>query len=210
MVIGLFLYACGIVVTLKANIGYAPWEVFHAGLSGKIGLSFGLTSIFVGFIIIVITAFLGEKIGLGTISNMILIGLFIDAILFINIIPVSGNLMIGIIMLVTGLFIVSIGTYFYIKSAFGAGPRDGLMIAFTRKTKIPVGICRSIIELLATFAGWRLGGMAGIGTVISVVSVGFCIQITFKILRFDVAAIRHESLFDTFACLSGKKNGETP
>ena len=205
MVIGLFLYALGIVVTLKANIGYAPWEVFHAGLSGKIGLSFGLTSISVGFIIIVITALLGEKIGLGTISNMILIGLFIDALLFINIIPVSKNLMIGIVMLVTGLFIVSIGTYFYIKSAFGAGPRDGLMIAFTRKTKIPVGICRGIIELSATLAGWILGGMAGIGTIISVISVGFCIQITFKILRFDVTVIRHESLSDTFANLLGKK-----
>jgi uncharacterized membrane protein YczE len=100
--------------------------------------------------------------------------------------------------LIAGLFILSLGSYFYIKSAFGAGPRDNLMIVLNRKTKLPVGVCRSIVELSVTLAGWILGGMVGIGTVISVVAVGFCIQITFAAFKFDAAAVEHETLKETY------------
>ena len=201
MVIGLFLFALGIVVTIKANIGYAPWEVFQVGLANTFGLSIGLATIIVGLAIVITVKIFGEKIGFGTISNMFLIGAFIDVILFIDVLPVPKNLMISIPMLIAGLFIISIGSYFYIKQAFGAGPRDYLMVVLTRRTKLPVGICRSIIELFVMIVGWRLGGMVGIGTLISVIGIGFCIQITFKILHFDVASIKHESFSDTFKAL---------
>jgi len=84
------------------------------------------------------------------------------------------------------------------KSAFGAGPRDNLMVVLNRKTKLPVGICRSIVELSVTLAGWMLGGMVGIGTVISIIAIGFCIQITFAIFKFNPAAVEHETLKQTF------------
>ena len=198
MVFGLMLYALGIIVTIKANIGYAPWDVLHVGIANTVGLSIGTISILVGFFILIIVTLLGEKLGLGTIANMILIGLFIDMFLFIDIIPTGNTMLIGIAMLIAGLFIISLGSFFYIQSAFGAGPRDSLMVALTRKTKIPVGICRCIIEFLATLGGWFLGGMVGIGTIISVIAIGFCIQITFKLTRFNVTAVQHESLRDTF------------
>ena len=196
---GLFFYAVGIVLTIKANIGYAPWEVFHVGIAGKTGLSIGLVSIIVGLVIVIIVILLREKIGLGTILNMVVIGIFIDIIF--PYIPTAKRLTSGILMLITGLFIISIGSYFYIKSAFGAGPRDSLMVVLARKTKLPIGLCRSIIELSATVTGWMLGGMVGLGTVISVIAIGFCIQITFKLFRFDVTAVKHETLSDTFAVI---------
>jgi uncharacterized membrane protein YczE len=205
MLIGLFLYALGIIITLKANVGYAPWDVFHAGLAGTIGLSFGVTTIIVGIIVVIIVTLLGEKLGLGTIGSMLLTGVFIDFILMINIIPITENKITGFVMLIIGLFIISIGSYFYIKSGFGAGPRDNLMVVLARKTKIPVGICRCIIELLVTLIGWKLGGMVWIGTVISVIAIGFCIQITFRIFRFDVTTVKHESLTDTYTALFGGK-----
>ncbi len=198
LICGLILYALGIVVTLNANIGYAPWEVFHVGFSKTTGISLGTASILVGAIILILTIMLGEKVGLGTILNMVLIGVFLDVILGLHIIPSTHNFAIGILMLIAGLFIIALASYFYIGSAFGAGPRDSLMVALTRKTKLPVGVCRGTIELLAVFAGWRLGGMFGIGTIISAFAIGFCVQTTFKLLRFDTTKIQHETLGLTY------------
>jgi len=206
MITGLAFYALGIVMMINADIGYAPWEVFHVGLANAIGLTIGVTSIIAGIIIVLIVTILGEKLGLGTIASMILTGVFIDIIFFVDFIPMAKNLLIGIVMLITGLFILAIGSYFYIKSAFGVGPRDNLMVVLARRTKFPVGVCRSAIELLVTVIGWLLGGMVGIGTVISVIAIGFCIQIAFKLLKFDVTLIKHETLKDTFDTLIGKEN----
>jgi len=201
LMIGLAFFAVGIVITIRANIGFAPWEVFHVGLANTTGLSIGLISIIVGLVLAVIVMFFRERLGLGTILNIVVIGLYID--LIFPHIPVAPNPIVGTLMMAAGLFIISIGTYFYIKSAFGAGPRDSLMIVLTRKTKLPIGICRSAIELLATISGWFLGGMVGFGTVMVVVTIGFCIQITFKIFKFDPTSIRHETLSDTYALLKG-------
>ncbi|WP_227018917.1 YczE/YyaS/YitT family protein [Sinanaerobacter chloroacetimidivorans] len=195
---GLFLYALGIVFTLNAHIGYAPWEVFHVGFAKTAGISIGNASIITGVVIGIIVLLLGEKLGLGTVLNMVLIGMFLDLILRLDIIPVANHFVWGIIMLVAGLFIIALASYFYIGSAFGAGPRDSLMIALTRKTKLPIGVCRGMIELLAVFVGWRLGGMLGIGTIISAFLIGFCVQTTFKLLKFDSTAIKHETLDRTF------------
>ena len=197
MTIGLFLTALGIIITIKANIGYAPWEVFHVGLSNTIGVSFGITTIIAGIVIAIIVTLLGEKLGLGTILSMVMTGIFADIILIINIIPISENFTVGCIMLITGLFIISLGTYFYIKTGYGVGPRDNLMVVLARKTKMPVGICRVLVELIVTLIGWFLGGMVGIGTIISVIAIGFCIQLTFGLFKFDVTAVKHESLGDT-------------
>lgn len=195
---GLFLYALGIVVTMNAHIGYAPWEVFHVGIAKTTGISIGTASIITGVIIGIIGVLLGEKLGLGTILNMILIGVFLDIILGFNIIPVASNLISGIIMLIIGLFIIALASYFYIGSAFGAGPRDSLMVALTRKTRLPIGICRGTIELFAVIAGWKLGGMVGIGTVIATFVIGFCVQTTFKLLKFDATEVKHETLDYTY------------
>ena len=198
LVVGTFLTALGIVFSIKANIGYAPWEVFHVGLALTTSLSIGMTSIVAGIVIVVVVTVCGEKIGLGTICSMVLTGVFIDLIFMLNIIPLAVNFIVGIVMLISGLFIISIGTCFYMKSAFGAGPRDNLMVVLNRKTKLPVGICRCIVELSVTVVGWTLGGMVGIGTVISVIAIGLCIQISFAIFKFDPAAVEHETLKQTF------------
>ena len=198
LIFGAFLYALGIVITIKANIGYAPWEVFHVGLSVTTGISLGAASIIVGIFIVVFVTVCGETLGFGTFVNIIFIGVFIDLTMALNIIPLAPNIIIGVIALIAGLFLISVGSYFYMKSAFGAGPRDNLMVVLNRKTKLPVGLCRSFVELTVTVAGWFLGGMVGIGTVISVIAIGFCIQITFAVFRFDVTAVKHETLKETF------------
>ncbi|MGK0466317.1 YczE/YyaS/YitT family protein [Clostridium sp.] len=198
LICGLFLYALGIVVTMNAHIGYAPWDVFHVGFAKMAGISIGTASIATGVVIGMISVFLGEKLGLGTILNMILIGVFLDMILALNIIPLARNLSFGIVMMIIGLFIIALATYFYIGSSFGAGPRDSLMVALIRKTGLPVGICRGSIELIAVLVGWKLGGMIGIGTIISAFTIGFCVQSTFKLLKFDATKVNHETLHETY------------
>lgn len=195
---GLFLYALGIVFTLKANIGYAPWDVFHVGLAKSIHISIGNASILVGLAVGIICILLGEKLGLGTVLNMVLIGVFVDIILNLSIIPTLNNFYLGILMVLVGLFIISLASYFYIGSGFGAGPRDSLMVAFTKKTSLPIGLCRGTLEVLAVIVGWKLGGMIGLGTIISAFAIGFIVQFTFKILNFDPTTIEHETFNQTY------------
>ena len=196
LLLGLFLYAVGISATIKANIGYGPWEVFHAGLGRTVGMSIGTASILVGLAIIGITLLMGEKVGLGTVANMLLIGVFIDILLGIEAIPEAKSFIMSVLVLVAGLFTIALGSYFYIGSGFGAGPRDGLMLALTRRTKLPIGLIRGSIELAATGAGWLLGGMAGLGTVISGLGIGISVQTTFRLLKFDATSVRHSGFGD--------------
>jgi len=198
LVWGLFLYALGIVVTMAARIGYAPWEVFHVGFANTVGISVGLAAIGTGVVLGVIALLLGEKLGLGTILNMLLIGVFLDILLGLHLVPQAGSFVVGVAMMLAGLFIISLATFFYIGSAYGAGPRDSLMVALTRRTGLPVGLCRGAIELTAVLVGWRLGGMIGAGTVIYAVAIGFSVQTTFRLLKFKVALIRHESVDQTW------------
>ena len=190
---GLFLYALGIVVTINAHIGYAPWDVFHVGFAKAVGISIGAASIITGVVIVALSVLLGEKLGLGTLLNMILIGVFLDMIIGLHIIPIATSFLSGVIMLLIGLFIIALASYFYIGSGFGAGPRDSLMVVLTRKTKFPIGVCRGTIELLAVGAGWSLGGMLGIGTILSTFAIGFCVQTTFSLLNFDATKVKHET-----------------
>jgi len=207
---GLSLFALGIVIKIKANIGYSPWDVFHVGLSVTAGISIGFASILTGIVIIIFVTLAGEKIGIGTVSNILVIGLLVDLYMFLDFIPLSSNFVVGIAMMLSGLLIMSFGSFLYIRSAFGVGPRDNLMVVLKRKTKLPVGVCRSIVELTATVSGWFLGGMVGIGTIISVVAVGFFIQMTFAIFKFKPTEVKHETILETFRNLRDIKNKTPP
>lgn len=202
---GLLLYSLGIVITINANVGYAPWEVFHTGVAKITGLTIGIVSIITGLVICVIAHFMGEKLGLGTLMNMLVIGIFIDLIMYFEIIPVTDSFFIGIIMLLMGLFIVGLASYFYISAQFGAGPRDSLMVAIQRKTGMKVGLCRILIEVMVLAAGWMFGGMVGVGTVILALGAGASIETAFKIMKFDATQVKHETLDVTMKSLVKEK-----
>ena len=191
---GLFLYAVGIVLTMNAHIGYAPWEVFHAGLALVMDLPIGFISILVGLIICVISFLVGEKLGIATLCNMVFVGVFMDMLIALKIIPIITNLYVGILQLIVGLFVIAIASYFYISSGYGAGPRDSLMVALARKTRLPVGACRGGMEVTVVIIGALLGGMVGIGTLIAALMIGFCIQIIFRLFRFDPTKVAHEDI----------------
>jgi len=197
LVFGLFLFALGLVIVMRGNLGYSSWEIFHEGLTNLLPLTIGQATILVSVIIVGIIMLLKEKIGVGTLANMALIGLFMDIILVIDFIPTAIGIISGLCFIIAGLFVAAFGSYFYISSGFGAGPRDSLMVAICKKTGLPIGICRSLIECSVAVAGWILGGTLGIGTVIAAFGLGWCIQIVFRLFSFEATRIKHESLLET-------------
>ena len=198
ILIGFPLFAAGVVCNINANIGYGPWEVFHVGITLHTGLSLGTVSILVGLVLVLITIQQGEKFGLGSILNMLLIGLLIDFYRSTALIPIAQGMVQGIVMLIGGLFLIALGSFFYISAGFGAGPRDSLMVLLARKTRLSAGLCRSLLEMTVTFVGWLLGGMVGIGSIISVLCIGICVQIVFRLLRFDPTSVHHDTLQETW------------
>lgn len=194
LLLGTFLFSLGIVISMRADLGFAPWEVFHWGLGKTIGMTIGNASIVISVLICGIVMLLGEKLGLGTFVNMVLMGFMIDGLWALNFIPRMNGLASRLVLLMVGLFVIAFGSYFYIYSGFGAGPRDSLMVALKRKINLPIGLCRGILEFLVVLTGWMLGGPVGIGTLIAAFGISFCIQIVFSLMRFESTAVKHETI----------------
>lgn len=206
LIFGLFVLALGSFLTIQANVGLAPWDAFSMGFSYITGLSYGKIVVLTGFVIIIIDFLLKEKIGFGTIINALLIGTFVDIIASLQLIPKMQSWIFGLIMLLIGQFILCIGSYYYISAALGCGPRDALMVALGKRLpNVPIGVIRGTLEGSVLLIGWLLGAKVGIGTVLSVFGIGFLIQFTFHLFRFDVKAVKHENMADTIQILA-KKN----
>lgn len=194
LLVGLVISAVGIVLMLQANIGLDPWNVLHMGLNLVTGISFGVVTIIVGAGAILISMALGERIGVGTICNIVITGFIIDFLLWTALFPQMQNFWAGVAVMLVGQELLSLGTYYYMSAALGTGPRDALMVALSRKTHIPVGICRSATELLAILIGWLLGGKVGLGTVLCALTIGIFFQVNFALLHFDAARLEQEYL----------------
>lgn len=201
---GLFLYAVGLILCIQADIGYMPWDVFHKGVSLQTGLSIGRISILTGAAIVVFNLFMKEKVGIGTILNVIFIGSFMDLILESGLIPKMDGLLPGILMMLAGLLVIGFATYFYIAAGFGAGPRDGLMLALLRITGKDVALIRNGMEIVVTIFGFFLGGPVGLGTLLTALTMGFFVKLSFSLFNFDSAKVEHQYL--NLGFLNGSRN----
>lgn len=202
---GLLVSSVGITMMLQANVGLEPWSVLQQGIAQTCGITYGVSSILVGAAVILIAIACGERVGLGTIANIILCGVFIDALLALGWIPLMTDTLPGVLMLLAGLELLALGTWLYMRSALGSGPRDALMVVLARKTGRSVGLCRAMTELVIIFVGWRLGGQVGLGTVISALGLGTLFNLNFALLRFDAAALHQEDLSETLGRLSRRR-----
>ncbi len=191
LISGLFLFAVGIVMTINADLGLAPWDVFHQGISKNTGMTMGQATILVGLVLLFLNIFLGEKVGWGTIGNMALIGMFMDLLMLNNLVPTFHNIILKIVMMLGGLFVIGIASYLYIGAGLGSGPRDALMIALTKKSKKSVRLVRNSIEITVLIIGYFLGGSVGIGTFVMALTVGYFVQFVFKIFKFDVNKVEN-------------------
>ncbi|KMJ60255.1 membrane protein [Bacillus sp. LL01] len=177
--IGLFIMAFGIVLMIRADLGSAPWDVFHIGLFYQIGLTIGTWSIIVGFFILVISSLIVKKLPpIGAFLNMLMVGIFIDLYLMIPQLHTPASIMGKMTMLVLGIVIIGLGIGIYISSRCGAGPRDSLMIALTEVTGWKVQHIRLGMELVVLCLGWLLGGPIFIGTILFSLTIGSIVGLT--------------------------------
>ena len=170
LLFGLLLYGIGVALLVEADLGLAPWEVLHQGISFRTGIPIGTVGILTGLVVLLLWIPLGEKIGLGTVLNVILIGIVIDLTLWWwprSEIPVTWQW----VLLIGGTVTVALGSGFYIGAGLGPGPRDGLMTGLGKRG-IPIGWARAGIELTVLLIGYLLGGTVGIGTLVFAFGIG--------------------------------------
>lgn len=201
---GLFLFALGVVMTLNANIGVGCWDVLNQGIVRKVPITLGQANIAVGAVLLIINCKLGERIGWSSVANMIFIGIFMDILLINDFVPMVYGGISSVLMILLGLFIIGIGSYLYIGVGLGTGPRDGLMVAFTKRTNKSVRFIRNSIEICVSIIGYMLGGFVGVGTVIISLSIGYFVQFAFKLFRFDVKVVKHRFIDEDIKFLKNK------
>jgi len=204
--IGLFLFAAGIVMTLNSNLGMAPWGVFQVGLAQYTPLTFGEISQVVGLGILILGWALGFPPGFATLMNMYFVGLFIDYIIEWGVIPQPTGLPMQILVLLGGILVLGLASFLYLNPLLGAGPRDGLMMGLVQKLDRPVSHIRGAIEITVLVIGYFLGGPVGIGTLISAFTVGYSIQLAFRLGGYDRNS-RHMDLYTLFRYLIGEDVG---
>ena len=173
--LGLCLFGFALALMVRATLGLDPWNVFQQGLTGLTGLTLGQVSIAIGILVMLAWIPLRQKPGYGTIANIFVIGLVIDASLAV--LPVFEGLGLRTAMLVSGVVLNAVGTAAYIGAGMGPGPRDGLMTGLHQRLGWSIRVSRLSIEATVLAAGWLLGGVVGVGTVLYAVAMGPLVQL---------------------------------
>ena len=180
--IGFLLYGLALALIIRANLGTGTWLVLEIALANILGLQIGTMTVYMGFLVLVIALALREKVGWGTLGNILSIGPWLN--LFLDLISTpKDNLALQIGMFLLGILIQGIATAVYIGVEAGAGPRDILMLAIHRTTGVSIRLARGALEVIVVLIGWLLGGPLGFGTVVFAVLIGPSVQWAFKLFR---------------------------
>lgn len=190
LAIGLFLYGLGIAMMVRASVGVAPWDVLTQGINIKTQIPFGVITIVVGAIVLLLWIPLRQRPGVGTILNVLLVGPSID--IGLAILPSPDILWVQVVLFAGGLVVLAIATGLYLGARMGSGPRDGLMIGINARFGVRIWIARTSVEIVVLIAGWILGGNVGFGTLAFALLIGPLVNITIPRLRVPLAAAPKE------------------
>lgn len=171
---GLVLFGVSLALMVRSGLGLGPWDVFHQGLALRLGLSLGTVVIAVSVLVLLAWIPLRQRPGIGTVSNVILVGLATDAALAL--LPEPEALAARISYLLAGVLLNAVATGLYIGAGLGPGPRDGLMTGLAARG-MSIRLARTLIEVSVLVAGWLLGGTVGVGTVLYAFAIGPLVQI---------------------------------
>ena len=172
---GLMLFGLGEGLLIVSFTGASPWSVLAQGISLNVNLSIGTITFLISVTVLILWIPLGQKPGMGTILNAIIIALMID--LCIKFVPTPSNYLYQLILAIISVITVGIGGGIYLVSNLGAGPRDGLMIGLQKKTNLPVAAVRAFLEISVVSIGWYLGGTVGVGTLLFAFGIGPCVAL---------------------------------
>ncbi len=177
---GLFIFGLGDSLLIISGLGNAPWSVLAQGISINTGFSIGVSTLIISAIVLALWIPLKELPGLGTISNILIIAFAID--FGIHVFPHPKQFAVELIYVLIGIAMVGIGSALYITCGLGPGPRDGWMTSIHRRTGIPVGRVRLMIELVVLTLGVILGGTAGLGTALFALFIGYSVALSFGVV----------------------------
>jgi uncharacterized membrane protein YczE len=166
---GLVLFGVSMAFLIHARLGLDSWDVLHQGLAEQTGLRFGWIVIAVGALVLLLWVPLHQRPGIGTVSNVIVIGLAVDVAL--DVVPAPGQLAARWALLAAGILVNGVATGLYIGAGLGPGPRDGLMTGLAARG-YSIRLARTAIEVAVLGLGWLLGGTVGIGTVLYALAIG--------------------------------------
>lgn len=177
---GLAVFGLGDGLIIQSGLGNAPWSVLAQGISLKSGLSIGTSTLIIGALVLALWIPLRERPGFGTLSNILIISLFIEV--GTSIFPKQEVLIPGLIFTFVGIAMVGIGSSLYITCGLGPGPRDGAMTGLHQRTGVRVGRVRLGLEIVVSIAGAFLGGTLGLGTLLFALLIGQSVAISFGLL----------------------------
>jgi len=184
---GLVVFAFGEALIVRASLGVIPWDVLHQGLVEQFGLTIGRWSIIIGAVVLLLWIPLRERPGLGTVSNVFVIGAAVD--LFLALLSQPDALWLRGLFLATGIVINGVATAAYIGARLGPGPRDGLMTGLVRTRGWSVRVVRTGIEVAVVVIGWLLGGNLGLGTVLFALAIGPVVHVALPLLTVPEAPV---------------------
>lgn len=167
---GLALYGASSALLVEAGLGLEPWGVLHQGLAERTGISIGVVSIIIGAIVLLLWIPLRQRPGLGTVSNVFVVGLAMDATLAV--VPDVRAYGVRVPLMVVAIVLNGVATGLYIAARFGPGPRDGLMTGLHRRTGRSIRLMRTAVEVTVVATGFLLGGTIGVGTVVYALAIG--------------------------------------
>ncbi|GAA1897649.1 YczE/YyaS/YitT family protein [Streptantibioticus ferralitis] len=173
------LYGASDALLVRAGLGLDPWDVLHQGVTRRTGLSIGTVSIIAGALVLLLWWPLRQRPGLGTVSNVLLIGLSLDATL--RVVPVLHSMAVRVPLLATAIVLNAVATGLYISARLGPGPRDGLMTGLHRRTGRSIRLVRTAIEVAVLVTGFLLGGSVGAGTVAYALAIGPLAQVFLRV-----------------------------
>ncbi len=180
---GLVLYGASIALMIRADLGLDPWDTLHQGVAERVPLSIGAVVIVVGALVLLAWIPLRQRPGIGTVANVVVLGLAVDAVLWL-VAPVEGYVGRSLVM-VAAIVLNGVATGLYIGAGLGPGPRDGLMTGLARRTGVSLRVVRTGIEVTVLAIGWLLGGTVGVGTVAYALAIGPLAQLFLG--WFDIA-----------------------
>jgi uncharacterized membrane protein YczE len=182
--LGLLLYGLSMALLVRSSLGVMPWDVLHQGLARQVGGSLGQVTIVVGVVVLLGWIPLRERPGLGTVSNVVVIGLAVDAALAVVSAPTAWPARLALVVL--GVALNAAATAAYIGVRLGAGPRDGLMTGLVRRTGGSVRLVRTGIEVAVVTVGWLLGGTLGVATVLYALAIGPLVHLLLPVFTVAV------------------------
>ena len=201
-VLGLPIAGVAFYMIVKANIGLSPWDAFAMAVSYYIPITYGQAVQLVGIVVLAADLLMREKIGLGTLADVLIVGWVIDLMSLWDPMPVCGTTVEGVAVMIAALLLIGLGQFLYMRAGLSCGPRDALTVGIGRRMrKLPIGAVQCIMQGVVFVVALVMGGPIGVGTFVFAFCAGPAAQLVFNLCRFEPRDVEHEGLLQSLGRL---------